>query len=203
MAPDQIFRIVLAAALLAFMPAAFAFRVKSRTDEKLDRFQEGLFILVTLRLAGLSFWAGMITFLVRPSAMEWSSLPLPAGARWGGAAVFLAGGVLLVWTLRHLGPNLTDTVVTRRNHALVTDGPYAWVRNPFYDSAALLVLACSLLTANWFLLLTGALVVVLLAVRTRIEEEKLIARFGDAYRAYMRQTGRFLPRARTTRGDQE
>jgi len=36
----------------------------------------------------------------------------------------------------------------------------------------------------------------LLVVRTRTEEEKLVARFGDAYRAYMMQTGRFVPRRR-------
>jgi membrane dipeptidase len=33
----------------------------------------------------------------------------------------------------------------------------------------------------------------LLGVRTRKEEENLIARFGDNYRAYMKRTGRFLP----------
>jgi protein-S-isoprenylcysteine O-methyltransferase Ste14 len=37
------------------------------------------------------------------------------------------------------------------------------------------------------------LVLVLLVVRTRTEEEKLLARFGDAYRSYMDRTGRFLP----------
>jgi protein-S-isoprenylcysteine O-methyltransferase Ste14 len=29
--------------------------------------------------------------------------------------------------------------------------------------------------------------------RTKIEEEKLVARFGDAYRSYMRRTDRFGP----------
>jgi len=59
---------------------------------------------------------------------------------------------------------------------------------------ALCVLANSLVAANWFLFLTGGLGFVLMIVRTRREEEKLLARFGDAYRAYMEQTGRFLPR---------
>jgi protein-S-isoprenylcysteine O-methyltransferase Ste14 len=40
--------------------------------------------------------------------------------------------------------------------------------------------------------------VVLLVVRTRKEEQKLIERFGDAYRRYMAQTGRFLPRLTTS-----
>jgi protein-S-isoprenylcysteine O-methyltransferase Ste14 len=42
--------------------------------------------------------------------------------------------------------------------------------------------------------LSGCAVVALLVVRTRTEEEKLLARFGEDYRAYIQQTGRFLPR---------
>jgi protein-S-isoprenylcysteine O-methyltransferase Ste14 len=34
----------------------------------------------------------------------------------------------------------------------------------------------------------------LLVIRTRREEEQLVARFGDSYRDYMNRTGRFLPR---------
>ena len=78
-----------------------------------------------------------------------------------------AGGALLLWTFHTLGPNLTDTVVTRKTHTLVTHGPYRWVRHPFYDSAALCILANSLLTSNWFLFLTGTLTLLLLVVRTR------------------------------------
>lgn len=65
---------------------------------------------------------------------------------------------------------------------------------PIAASVALCVLANSLTTANWFLFLTGGLAFVLIIVRTRTEEEKLVARFGDSYRAYIVRTGRFLPR---------
>jgi len=34
----------------------------------------------------------------------------------------------------------------------------------------------------------------MLAIRTPIEEARLIEKFGDEYRAYMRRTGRFIPR---------
>jgi protein-S-isoprenylcysteine O-methyltransferase Ste14 len=101
---------------------------------------------------------------------------------------------LLLWTFRSLGKNLTDTVVTRQEHSLVTHGPYRWVRHPLYDSATLLFVAVSLMAANWFVFVTGVVVLLLLIVRTRTEEAKLVARFGDRYRAYMERTGRFIPR---------
>ena len=40
----------------------------------------------------------------------------------------------------------------------------------------------------------GAVLFGLFAIRTRTEEENLVARFGDGYRDYMKRTGRFLPR---------
>jgi protein-S-isoprenylcysteine O-methyltransferase Ste14 len=195
MTDEHTFRNLLALGFAAVFPLALYRRLKSQASgEPLDRSQEGLFMLATLRPAGLACWGGLIAYLLKPAWMAWSSLPLPAWARLTGIALFVAGAALLVWTLRSLGPNLTDTVVTRKAHTLVTRGPYRWVRHPFYDSAAVLVLASGLIAANWFVLLTGALVFVLLAVRTGTEEHHLQVRFGESYRTYRDGTGRFLPR---------
>jgi protein-S-isoprenylcysteine O-methyltransferase Ste14 len=131
--------------------------------------------------------------------MAWSSIPLPAWLRWTGVAMCAGCGGLMIWTFRRLGKNLTDTVVTRREHTLVMNGPYRWVRHPFYVSGALFVLGTSLIAANWFLFVGGVLFVVLIIIRTRTEEEKLLARFGESYRAYMVRTGRFVPRVRPNR----
>jgi protein-S-isoprenylcysteine O-methyltransferase Ste14 len=87
-------------------------------------------------------------------------------------------------------------VVTRRAHTLVTSGPYRWVRHPFYDATALSMLANALAAANWFLLLTGSAVLILIVARTRKEEANLRLRFGDSYQAYVERTGRFVPKVR-------
>jgi protein-S-isoprenylcysteine O-methyltransferase Ste14 len=137
--------------------------------------------------------AGLIAYIADPSLMSWSALDLPEWMRWLGAGIGVVAGVFMTWTLRNLDGNLTDTVATRREHTLVTTGPYRWIRHPFYSAVALIVLANALAAANWFLLLTGGLVFVLLAIRSRREEQNLVARFGDRYRDYMRDTGRFLP----------
>jgi protein-S-isoprenylcysteine O-methyltransferase Ste14 len=200
MSHDQTFRVVLIVVFLLVLPIGIYHRLKSQaTREKLDRWQEGVFILATLRPLGMAFWLGLIAWMVDPGWMAWSSVSLPAWLRWTGVGMIAMACGLLVWTFRCLGKNLTDTVVTRQKHTLVIHGPYRWVRHPFYDSAALLMVAVSLIAANWFLLLTGGLAFVLLVVRTRTEEEKLLARFGEPYRAYMKRTGRFLPRTRANR----
>lgn len=191
---DHTFRAVLIVVFLAVLPIGIYHRLRSQaTGETLDRRQEGLFILATLRPIGAVFWLGLIAWMVDPRWMAWSTLTLPVWVRWTGVGVLAAACGLLVWTFRSLGRNLTDTVVTRQEHTLVMHGPYRWVRHPFYGSAALLTVAISLIAANWFLFLTGVAVLGLLIIRTRTEEEHLVARFGDSYRAYMERTGRFLP----------
>jgi protein-S-isoprenylcysteine O-methyltransferase Ste14 len=195
---DQTFRAALIAILLLTLPIGVYHRLKSQsTREKLDRRQEGLFILVTLRSVGIAFWLGLIAWMVDPGWMSWSSLPLPTWLRWTGVGNIVIACGLTIWTLRCLGKNLTDTVVTRQQHTLVMHGPYRWVRHPFYDCAALLVVAGSLTAANWFLFVNGIVVFSLLVIRTRTEEENLVVRFGDSYRAYRERTGRFLPEFKT------
>jgi protein-S-isoprenylcysteine O-methyltransferase Ste14 len=195
MGEDATFRMILLVGLVVLVPIAACHRVRSQlTGEKLDRRQEGWFILLTLRPLGLAMMAGLIAFIISPAWMAWSAIPLPSWLRWMGVALGVVAGLLLTWTLHSLGRNLTDTVVTRREHTLVTTGPYRWIRHPFYASVALAVIANSLTAANWFLFITGGLVCMLLVIRCRKEEENLVARFGDRYRDYMHRTGRFWPR---------
>ena len=192
-------RAVLLAIFLVLFPIGLRYRIKSQaTGERLDRRQEGLFILATLRPAGAVLWFGLMAWIIQPDWMAWSSISLPFAARWAGVAVFALGCALVLWTFRSLGPNLTDTVVTRESHTLVVHGPYRWIRHPLYDAVALLTVATGLVTANWFLFISGVVVLCLLVIRTRTEEANLVARFGDGYRGYMARTGRFLPKLRGT-----
>jgi protein-S-isoprenylcysteine O-methyltransferase Ste14 len=195
MASEQIFRALLILSVVLFLPIGVYHRIRAASDERLSRREEGVFVMVALRLFGLVTWAALLAYMINPGWMAWSSLPLPAWLRWAGAAL----GVwvvpsLLFWVFHSLGRNLTDTVVTRREHTLVTHGPYGWVRHPFYVVGFLGLLAVALMTANWFIALIGAVVIALLVYRTRTEEAKLIERFGDEYRAYRERTGAFVPR---------
>jgi protein-S-isoprenylcysteine O-methyltransferase Ste14 len=195
---DSLARIIMLAGVAVFAPVGIYHRLRSFTDERLDRRQEGWPILLSLRLLALVYLAGLIAFLIKPAWMAWASFSLPGWARWTGAGLGLAAGVLLIWTFRSLGHNLTDTVVTRRDATLITHGPYRWVRHPFYLAFAIAVAANALITANAYLAVVGTGAFLVIVARTSIEEQKLIARFGGDYLHYMRQTGRFLPRIRTS-----
>ena len=195
---DATFRLILVLGFALVFPFGLYYRIRSQaTGERLDRRQEGWFILLTLRPVALIAMAGVVTLVIDPSWMAWSRVELAPGLRWAGVGFGGAAGLLLIWVFHSLGPNLTDTVVTRQNHTLVTRGPYRFVRHPLYLAAGLAVTAAALMTASWFPALTGLLVLTLIVVRTDREEANLIRRFGDDYRRYMRTTGRFLPRLRS------
>ena len=192
---DAVFRWVLLAGMLLVMPIMTYHRLRAHlTGEKLDRRQEGLLLLISIRVVGLSGMLSLILFVIEPRWMAWAAVPLPAWVRWLGAALGLVVAALLFWTLRHLGKNLTDTVVTRQQHTLVTTGPYRWVRHPFYVAIALAVVGNSLAMGSAFFFVAGTVTFTLLAIRMRIEEAKLLARFGEDYRAYRERTGAFWPR---------
>ncbi len=198
---DSTFRFALIIGVVAVVLITLRHRIRSwASREQLDRRQEGLFLLTTLRPTGLVLWLAVVAYMIDPAWMAWSSIHLPLWLRWAGVGILAAAFGLLTWTLRSLGTNLTDTVVTRRVHTLVTHGPYRWVRHPFYGAMALLILAIALMAANWFVLLVGGLVLCLIPLRTAIEERHLLARFGEEYQAYLSRTGRFVPRLSAKRG---
>lgn len=194
MSPETPFRLAAGVIIVAAAGTSAYHRIQAaKSRERLSRRDEGWLFLM-IRLGALPLFIGTLLYLVRPERMSWASLPLPAAIRWLGAAVGAATVLLLLWTLRTLGTNLTDTVVTRQHHTLITTGPYRYIRHPFYICLLLLSIAIGLLAANWFLTAAGILIFVLLAIRMPIEERMLAERFGDPYRDYQRSTGAFFPR---------
>jgi len=78
---------------------------------------------------------------------------------------------------------------------LVTSGANAVSRNPMYVGMAGLLLAHAVWRGSWTALLPLAGFVVFLdRVQIRAEEEALLEKFGDAYRAYQAATPRWLDR---------
>jgi protein-S-isoprenylcysteine O-methyltransferase Ste14 len=161
---------------------------------KINRQGENRILRIILRSGGLVLWLSVLAYVIDPGWLAWASFPLPIWLRWVGVAVSVVAALLLYWMFKSLGGNITDTVVTRQEHSLVTHGPYQWIRHPLYSFGSLFFLGLSLVTAKWTLALMAVLAFALLAIRTRDEEARLVERFGDQYHQYMQRTGRFLPR---------
>lgn len=173
----------------------FYYRYKAeKAGEPISWNEEGMPVMVLLRLFGLIGWLSVITYLINPDWMKWSEMPLPDWIRFIGVITGAVSVPLLYWLFRSIGRNITQTVKTRKEHELVTNGPYRWVRHPLYSVGTLLFLSFALISSNWFIGLMTLMSLVMLMVRLPKEEMNLIERFGDEYKDYMRRTGRLIPR---------
>jgi protein-S-isoprenylcysteine O-methyltransferase Ste14 len=191
----DLFRLFFALILIAAFAMSGFFRRRARQGEAIARSREGG-VMLGLRLAfALPFFLAMVVYIVNPRWMDWSALRLPEAARWAGVVIGLAMLPVLYWVLSNIGRNISETVLTKSNHALVTHGPYRWVRHPLYAAATIAFLALGLIAANAFILVLGAAIFAGLALWVVPKEEaQLEAKFGQAYAAYRVRTGAFLPR---------
>lgn len=195
---DTIFRILVLGLVVAALAISAYFRRKAQRagGDKIDRTQEGVPLMLVLRVAGLALWLSVFVYVINPNWIAFAALPLPDELRWFGFALCLIALPLLVWMFRSLGNNITDTVQTRAHAQLVVRGPYQYIRHPLYSFGVLFFIGLMLLTANALIIFFGAVALTMLILRTPNEEAKLVEKFGDAYRAYMAQTPRFVPRLR-------
>lgn len=187
-----------------FALAAFAgclgisafYRIRARQQgETIARRRESASLIAGRAGIGLPLFIGILVYLLNPRWMKWAEVPLPIWVRWAGVVAGLLAVPAAFWVFKSIGRNVSETVLTKRDHALVTAGPYRWIRHPLYSTGASLLLAIGLMAANWFMLLFTVLVVVSLRwIVIPLEEQELVKKFGEEYRAYMGRTGRLLPR---------
>jgi protein-S-isoprenylcysteine O-methyltransferase Ste14 len=134
------------------------------------------------------------------AALTWLwPLPLlppgwPAAGRYGAGSALLALGLgVMGAALRAFRRGGTNVETSKAATALVTDGIYAWTRNPMYVALTLLFAGiAALLNSAW---LGGLLVLYVAVLRVgviRAEERYMEAKFGDRYRAYRARVRRWL-----------
>ncbi|MGH8064284.1 MAG: methyltransferase family protein [Candidatus Entotheonellia bacterium] len=109
-----------------------------------------------------------------------------------GWLLFVAGLVPVIWGHVLLGwrthmPSVRDT--------LVRHGLYACVRHPIYSGMMLVFVGLALLRPTATVVVACALGFLWLIVQARLEELDLVQRL-PAYREYMEQVPRFVPRFR-------
>lgn len=197
MAPDleTVCRVALGLIFLGAAAIGIPHRLRAdRAGGPVSRRADPRWFWILMSIAGPPLTLACLAFLIQPRWVAFAQLELPAWIRLAGVPLAIAGVALFKWMFLHLGLNVTSTSMPRAQATLVTSGPYRWVRHPMYSAVLLLVLAVTLLTANLVVALGGLAMFALLIARSRVEEQRLVEKFGDAYRAYQQRTGRVVPR---------
>jgi protein-S-isoprenylcysteine O-methyltransferase Ste14 len=115
--------------------------------------------------------------------------------------LLVASAVLVVWgvvLLRRLGrsrPTTQESPVFEweNTESLVTTGVFRYIRHPMYSALLFLTWGALLKSVSITTLVVAGVATLAVAATAIAEEAENVARFGQAYRDYMKRTRRFVP----------
>lgn len=107
--------------------------------------------------------------------------------------VTVLGLSVMFWARFTLGKNWSANIVLKKDHQLVTSGPYAYIRHPIYGGLILMILGVALYI-NSFVVSIFFLVFIFGAYyKAKREEKLLIENFKEEYLAYKQKTKMLVP----------
>ena len=130
---------------------------------------------------------GLLAHWIRPVAVR-------PPAWWGfGALLVLFGVVIMEWSAYLFRKHKTAVFPWKPTRLIVTSGPYSQTRNPIYLGFALIQLGIGV----WSNRLAVVLMVIPAIFATNAwiiarEESYLERKFGEPYRAYLKQVRRWI-----------
>jgi len=122
-----------------------------------------------------------------------------------GMGIMLIGELIRFWGVAYAG-SATRTTATAGGSHLITDGPFALVRNPLYIGNFFLsfgVLIMSWAFMPWMILIFIALFSMQYGAIVSLEEAYLVGHFGEAYQNYKSKVWRWIPRLTPYRDGEE
>jgi protein-S-isoprenylcysteine O-methyltransferase Ste14 len=168
--------IILISGTLLIIALSWFLSVKHKRYHGIARFFsfESIFILVLLNI---KIW---FTEPFSPlQIISWTLLIL---------SLYLAvAGFILLKRIGKPDANFENTSV------LVKTGLYKYIRHPLYLSLLLVGTGVMMKDPDLLQLLFGAINLIAIWLTARIEEKEMIARFGDEYKQYMKETKMFVP----------
>lgn len=141
----------------------------------------------------------MMVLFAGPMVAGWEmagrlQAPLGAGFAVLGVACYLAFFLLLHWSMivnRHF--ESTSRIQKEREHKVVADGPYRFVRHPGYIAMILIALADPLIIGAAYALIPAGIAIAAVILRTSLEDNMLQEELAG-YKEYSQQTrSRLIP----------
>jgi protein-S-isoprenylcysteine O-methyltransferase Ste14 len=198
---DLTFRLIIVAQFLAMGVVRAYFgapRVQDSAQATAPRLAESPWLTLTLGVIALLHFGAIFGYLANPRLLRSGAFEVAIATRWVGVLISCLGVAGEIWAAVGLGASYSPTLRIARERVVVTAGPYRWIRHPLYAFWLPAMGGWGIAAGNWFILLSGAVLILVLAIlRVPREEAMMLEGFGDAYRQYMTRTGRFIPRLRS------
>ena len=111
-----------------------------------------------------------------------------------GCAISWAAVLFAIWARVTLGKNWSGAVITlKKDHELVTNGPYAFVRHPIYTGYFFATLGTALTLGTNSSIIATMMIFCGFLIRMHKEETLMTKQFGHTYTEYKKRSKKIVP----------
>ena len=158
---------------------------KQKDTEDWDKIILRIYVIV-------GFWVPPVIAGLDVGRFQWSNLGIHFGIV--GCVLFILGSVFIHWAMlvnRHFEGSVR--IQKDRGHKVITTGPYRIVRHPGYVGAILFGISTPLIIGSVYGLIPAGITVILLIIRTSLEDKLLRSELNGYVEYTKRVRYRLLP----------
>jgi protein-S-isoprenylcysteine O-methyltransferase Ste14 len=135
----------------------------------------------------------LFTSVLRIGPLGLRVVPESAATDYIGLALTVAGCVLAVWARVFLGRNWSALVTVKKDHTLIRNGPYSFVRHPIYSGLLLAMLGTAVAEGEIRGFVAIAMALFAWWGKSLVEEQFMTEQFGAEYTEYQHRVKRLIP----------
>jgi len=113
--------------------------------------------------------------------------------RYIGLVAYLVFSWIQVWSFKTLGDNYSQEVIIKKNHELVTKGPFKIIRHPQYLCQILLDLGATAATLGYIVGFLALIEIPIYILRASLEDKLLAKYFMEKFSDYKKKSGFMIP----------
>ena len=110
-----------------------------------------------------------------------------------GLPVYLIFSWIQVWSFKSLGDNYSQDIIIKKDHQLVTTGPFRYIRHPQYFSQILINIGGTAATVSYVLGILTLIEIPIYIMRALLEDKMLAKHFAEQFSAYKKKSGFMIP----------
>ena len=113
--------------------------------------------------------------------------------RYIGLVVYLVFSWIQVWSFKTLGDNYSQDIMIKKNHELITKGPFKLIRHPQYICQLLVDIGATAATLSYIVGGFALIEIPIYIMRASMEDKLLAKHFAEKFSEYKKKSGFMIP----------
>lgn len=113
--------------------------------------------------------------------------------RYIGLVIYLVFSWVQVWSFKTLGDNYSQDIMVKKNHELITKGPFKLIRHPQYLCQILLDIGATAATLSYIVGGFALIEIPIYIMRASVEDKLLSKHFAEKFSEYKKKSGFMIP----------